>query len=184
MKKEVKRLGALIFALCGAATAHAQTYDIDFFDGASTTTVDATGVFTYNASQPSGSQFSAFTVDWSGNVFDFTSLANSTPSEGHGCGSGNISFFSYLTSSACSSQLLSWFGGFQPSTSSASFVFSGLDNPVASSVAASGFVIPETGTFSVVQTPEIDPASAASGLTLLLGGVLVLRGRKRPHLAA
>ena len=27
--------------------------------------------------------------------------------------------------------------------------------------------------------PEIDPASAASGLTLLLGGLAVLRGRRR-----
>jgi hypothetical protein len=32
--------------------------------------------------------------------------------------------------------------------------------------------------------PEIDPASAASGLTLLLGGLLVLRGRKRQSIAA
>lgn len=29
-----------------------------------------------------------------------------------------------------------------------------------------------------VTAPEIDPASAASGLALLVGGVLVLRGRK------
>jgi hypothetical protein len=32
--------------------------------------------------------------------------------------------------------------------------------------------------------PEIDPASAASGLTLLLGGVAVLRGRRRISLTA
>jgi len=30
-------------------------------------------------------------------------------------------------------------------------------------------------------TPEIDPASTASALTLLMGGVLVLRGRRRAH---
>ena len=29
----------------------------------------------------------------------------------------------------------------------------------------------------VTRAPEIDPASAASGLTLLLGGLAVLRGR-------
>ena len=29
-----------------------------------------------------------------------------------------------------------------------------------------------------VAAPEIDPASEVSGLTLLLGGVLVLRGRR------
>ena len=32
---------------------------------------------------------------------------------------------------------------------------------------------------SVTQAPEIDPASAASGLTLLLGSVAVLRGRRK-----
>jgi hypothetical protein len=32
--------------------------------------------------------------------------------------------------------------------------------------------------------PEIDPASAASGLTLLAGGLLVLRGRRQRPLAA
>ncbi len=30
----------------------------------------------------------------------------------------------------------------------------------------------------VFQAPEIDPASAASGLTLLLGTLVVLRGRR------
>jgi hypothetical protein len=29
----------------------------------------------------------------------------------------------------------------------------------------------------IVQTPEIDPASAMAGLTLLAGGLAVLRGR-------
>src|SRR5271168_2994271 len=35
------------------------------------------------------------------------------------------------------------------------------------------------GTFSAVHAPEIDPGSAAGGLTLLVGGLAVLRGRKR-----
>jgi len=30
-----------------------------------------------------------------------------------------------------------------------------------------------------VQAPEIDPASAMTGLTLLAGGLTVLRGRRR-----
>jgi hypothetical protein len=37
------------------------------------------------------------------------------------------------------------------------------------------FLSPSTPTMA----PEIDPSSAASGLTLLLGGLLVLRGRRR-----
>jgi hypothetical protein len=35
------------------------------------------------------------------------------------------------------------------------------------------------GRWTVTQAPEIDPASAASGLTLLLGGLAMLRGRRR-----
>jgi hypothetical protein len=38
------------------------------------------------------------------------------------------------------------------------------------------------GTIEAVRAPEIDPASAASGLTLLLGGLMVLRGRRAPSL--
>lgn len=34
------------------------------------------------------------------------------------------------------------------------------------------------GAHSVVAAPEIDPTSAVTGLTLLLGGIMVLRGRK------
>ena len=33
---------------------------------------------------------------------------------------------------------------------------------------------------SAVAAPEIDPASTASGLTLLLGGIAVLRSRRKP----
>jgi hypothetical protein len=36
----------------------------------------------------------------------------------------------------------------------------------------------EIGVIKTVRVPEIDPASAASGLTLLLGGLMVLRGRR------
>jgi LPXTG-motif cell wall-anchored protein len=38
-----------------------------------------------------------------------------------------------------------------------------------------------TATFALatIQTPEIDPGSAAAALALLSGGVLVLRGRRK-----
>ena len=41
---------------------------------------------------------------------------------------------------------------------------------------------PHTGPGHAMAAPEIDPASAMSGLTLLLGGLAVLRGRssKKP----
>jgi len=37
---------------------------------------------------------------------------------------------------------------------------------------------------SATKAPEIDSASAASGLVLLVGGLIVLRGRKRQRIAA
>jgi hypothetical protein len=40
------------------------------------------------------------------------------------------------------------------------------------------------GTFTAIQAPEIDPSSAASELSLLVGGLLVLRGRKQQGVAA
>jgi hypothetical protein len=42
-----------------------------------------------------------------------------------------------------------------------------------------GSTLSGTGDLSLGRAPEIDPASAASGLTLLLGGLAVLRGRRR-----
>jgi hypothetical protein len=40
----------------------------------------------------------------------------------------------------------------------------------------------QIGAIEAVRAPEIDPTSAASGLTLLLGGLLVLRGRRTARL--
>jgi hypothetical protein len=37
---------------------------------------------------------------------------------------------------------------------------------------------------TTAKVPEIDPASAASGLMLLVGGLVVLRGRRQPLNAA
>ncbi len=39
-------------------------------------------------------------------------------------------------------------------------------------------------TFVATQAPEIDPSSAAGGLALLVGGLIVLSGRKRRGVAA
>jgi hypothetical protein len=51
----------------------------------------------------------------------------------------------------------------------------GPDNPNPCTVSASS---KSAGVWQVTQTPEIDPASAASGITLLLGSLTVLRGRR------
>ena len=46
------------------------------------------------------------------------------------------------------------------------------------SVAVIGVAQAVTGDPAPVGAPEIDPASAISGVTLLLGGLAVLRGRR------
>lgn len=48
--------------------------------------------------------------------------------------------------------------------------------PASRSIATRQSVTP-----SAAAAPEIDPASAVGGLTLLLGGVAVLRGRRTPN---
>jgi hypothetical protein len=42
-----------------------------------------------------------------------------------------------------------------------------------------GLAVDEGDALAVRKAPEIDPASAASGLTLLLGGLAVMRGRRK-----
>jgi len=37
---------------------------------------------------------------------------------------------------------------------------------------------PKFGKICATKAPEVDPASAAAGLTLLMGGLVVLRGRR------
>jgi hypothetical protein len=49
-------------------------------------------------------------------------------------------------------------------------------------VASAALAVPCTfsaGSNCGVAAPEIDPASALSGLTLLIGGIAVIRGRRR-----
>jgi hypothetical protein len=48
----------------------------------------------------------------------------------------------------------------------------------STSTSTSGTGSSSTGT-SAVSTPEIDPAGIMSGLTLLLGGLAVVRGRRK-----
>ncbi len=52
------------------------------------------------------------------------------------------------------------------------------------SPSSSGLNLQFTADFKPLTAPEIDPASAVSGLTLLLGGLVVLRGRRSVSVAA
>jgi hypothetical protein len=54
------------------------------------------------------------------------------------------------------------------------------NNDTQFAVSGVGVFVGTGDALAVRETPEIDPASAASGLTLLLGGLAVLRGRRKP----
>jgi hypothetical protein len=72
-----------------------------------------------------------------------------------------------------------------PATTSIVGDWSGLGTPVVIGTGGNGATqIADLVIASTNSVPEIDPASAASGLTLLLGGLLVLRGRKQQNVAA
>ena len=94
----MKRSLGIITLLFGAAFAQpifaASIYTIDF-----TTTSGSpapSGSFTYDASAPSGSQFSNFVVDWYGYSIDLTSSANA-PNVSGGCGtSSSAATFAFL----------------------------------------------------------------------------------------
>jgi len=66
------------------------------------------------------------------------------------------------------------------STTCTAFFPPSLRPPQTFSCGATGSnTTPGVWTSPAAQAPEMDPASAASGLTLLLGGVAVLRGRRK-----
>lgn len=68
--------------------------------------------------------------------------------------------------------------------SAKSFVANNKGNVFGSDIYFNGNTGPVTSTGGVMAAPEIDPSSAASGIALLVGGLLVLRGRKQPLVAA
>jgi hypothetical protein len=74
----------MAFGAQSEAKAGAITYDITL-TATSGTLIGGNGAFTYD-----GTTFSAFSVTWGTESFDFTSVANSTPTEQHGC-DGNAS---------------------------------------------------------------------------------------------
>ena len=66
------------------------------------------------------------------------------------------------------------------STTDTSGFLDSLGNMIVTGMSAAATFVDElTVTPAVTVAPEIDPASAASALTLLMGGLMVLRGRRR-----
>jgi len=166
---------AFLFGATLAQPLSASSYTITLLDG-NGPTIDGTGSFTF-----SGGVFSSFTVTWDSFVFDFTSVANSTGSEAHGCGGeGAISVFTYLTNSNCQ------IGGIEPISweglvmeGSAEFIFSpdfsGISSP---SVPAGSESLTQSGIFEASQTvPEMNSGFLVA--TALIAGVFGVRRRSR-----
>jgi hypothetical protein len=169
----------LIGALgAGVIPAYADDYSMAFTE-ITGSGQNATGTFTY-----SGGTFSNFDVSWDGLAFDLTAAANAATGVGGCPGGAGFSTFNYLEGSAgCTSIAQGWFAeAFGPTEfflapEDAGFTVA----PSAGSALQYG--VPSEGSFVVTDTtiqsaPEIDPASAASGLALLVGGLAVLRGRR------
>jgi hypothetical protein len=55
----------------------------------------------------------------------------------------------------------------------------GISSHASGTAGASSSSSGSTTTTSAVSTPEIDPAGIMSGMTLLLGGLAVVRGRRK-----
>ena len=174
-KQMIKLSGwMLIAAMCaGAIPAHADEYGVSFLDGSG---LNATGTFTY-----ASGIFSNFDVSWDG----YNLALNSSSPAPSNCAEAAVTGASTLTnctsSQTWSANVLN--GGpeffidnanaFNASQACFSITQGGC---VYSNSAAGTFIVTD---LSVQQAPEIDPALAASGFTLLLGGLLVLRGRRQ-----
>jgi len=165
---------ALLFGAALAQPLSASSYTITLLNG-NGPTVDGTGSFTYSAGT-----FSAFTVTWDSFVFDFTSVANSTGSESHGCdGGGAISLFTYFTSANCQAggiEPISWdgsVGGPDPAELQFSPDFSG----ITSTLPPGSGLLSQSGIFEASPTvPELNSGFLVA--TALVAGAFGVRKRK------
>ena len=166
---------ALLFGAALAQPLSASSYSITLLDG-SGPTVDGIGSFTFSAGT-----FSAFTVTWDSFLFDFTSTANSTGSEAHGCdGGGAISVFTYLTAPNCQTggiEPISWEGTVVMGSARFSFApdFDGIPAPTLPANPETDTT--QSGIFEVSQTvPELNSGFLVA--TALIAVAFVVRKRK------
>jgi hypothetical protein len=178
-KQMIKLSGWMLIAgICaGAIPAHADEYGVSFLDDGGS---NATGTFTY-----AGGIFSSFDVSWDGYNLALNSSSPSPANCAEAAVTGAATLLHCTPSQTWSANVLNGAPEFF------------IDNVNAFNASQACFIITQGGcvysnsaggTFAVTdlsaqQAPEIDPASAASGFTLLLGGFLVLRGRRQQHTA-
>jgi hypothetical protein len=175
----MKQSLGIIALLCGAGFAQpvfADTYSVTLLDG-SGPTIDGTGSFTFSAGT-----FSNFTIIWDTLLFDFTSTANATPSETHGCVGGSlITVFAYLLDPGCQNGGAfpgeSWLGG--AGLGGGKLLFSPNIHAIAGRAITTGPPSNQTGDFRVIDltTTIPEPNSVILMLAALLAVAFVARKR-------
>lgn len=153
------------------------------------------GSFTYDASQPSGSQFTSFNIVWDGFTFDMNAQANSPVDFAGGCtpAATSATFFALLSGSAqcTNSSGLDWFGELNGIQAAISICEQ--DGPNTSCSSSQGFIrasdiinssgspIQAGGTFSIVSQAAPEPSTFILTLTcgVFLAGKRYVRGKRR-----
>ncbi len=181
--------GTMALALAaGPLAALAQTYDIDItmtgFEGQAAP-VSFMGSFTFNAN---GTCYGTTLYCSPGTTPDFTNTNISDPSYGNvplttmTGGDGQLVFFG-PNGGASGPELIVGISGPLGGSATNIGVSYTTFGTFAQDVQSCGALNPEGAvvtcpTLTLTQAPEIDLNSAASGFTLLLGSLLVLRGRR------
>jgi hypothetical protein len=172
-----------VVLLIGPVAASAQTYDVNVQEGIDTNGVitpnvnDLTGSFTYNAGvfsnidvqidgQGALAPVQTITGGATSLLFSYTDMPSDT------------TFYSFDINHPL--------GGSATTISVSDVVFSAFDSLQFGNDVCGGSVYGQSGpnastytcSGSLAKAPEIDLASAARGLALLIGGVAVLRGRR------
>lgn len=172
-----------VVLLIGPIAASAQTYDVNVQEGIDTGGVitpnvnDLMGSFTYNAGVFSNINV---LIDGQGAMAPVQTIAGGTTS---------LQFsYTFMPSDTTyySFDINHPLGGSATTISVSDVVFSPFDSLQIGNDVCGGTVYGQSGpnasTYTcsggLTKAPEIDPASAAGGLALLIGGVAVLRGRR------
>jgi len=198
--QSVKKWTIAIALAAGPLMAHAQTYDLDItmtgVEGLPSTTFF--GSFTFNSHGTCSTSFGCP----SGSTPDLTHVKISDPLSGgaftglsyaYSAGTGELNFTDFLGNPITSSSVYTLqfsidapLGGSAKNIGLNDIAFSTDQNVTGTWSCGGPTQLPTEGVgcsvTSLTRAPEIDPASAAGGLSLLLGSLMVLRGR-RPRLA-
>lgn len=178
-------MAASLIGASGAANAQIETYDFTITP-TSGPAAAATGSFSYDCatlgglcttggSDTASGLLSSLSLTFDGVTYDESTANTGTLELAAGGGLTYILFGSSCGTGGCAALKPAVDSWIVDSVSGVSYTASGLRSIYAGDVV----ITPAT-----TSAPEIDPTSAASGLALLVGGLIVLRGRKQMSTAA